>query len=96
MKTLNMRHPEKPYPACPFCLTEVSNLPQKSKAQAHSEKRASKETAERKTDKPQSCRQHYGFLSEKENKQQIPEECLVCNVLLDCMLQRVRPTEDNE
>ena len=100
MKALNMRAPGNPYMACPFCLTEVSTISHKSRGQAHGEKRASKETEKRNEkpegQKPENCSQHYGFLSERENKQQIPDECMVCSVLLDCMLQKVRVDQDKE
>jgi hypothetical protein len=49
--------------------------------------------AERKnqdSEKPVVCHFHLGYLSERAQKEQIPEECLVCRDIVDCMLKKMR------
>jgi len=88
---LNLKDPGRPYPACPYCFTRIGDPPaESSKPQKHDEKRSFKEKPSKDKDKPQNCRNHLGYLSERENKQQIPEECIVCTVILDCMLQKMK------
>lgn len=36
-----------------------------------------------------SCRHHLGYLSERESKDSIPDECMTCMNIVDCMLKRV-------
>ena len=42
------------------------------------------------TPKGLECPHYLGYLSEKERKQNIPDECMVCKNLVECMLQKVR------
>jgi hypothetical protein len=49
--------------------------------------------AERKnqdSEKPVVCNFHLGYLSERAQKEQIPEECFVCKDIVDCMLRKMR------
>jgi len=41
------------------------------------------------TSKPR-CTHHFGYLSERSSKEQIPEECMVCASMLDCILKSVK------
>ena len=91
LKTLNLRDSAGPYRACPFCLTKIPEPPTESpKQETHDENRSSKEKKDKNKQKPQSCPFHMGYLSERKDKQQIPEDCIVCHALLDCMLQKMR------
>jgi hypothetical protein len=36
------------------------------------------------------CKYHLGYLSEREKKQQIPDECIVCQDIVECMLRKMR------
>jgi len=98
IKTLNMQDPGKPYSACPFCFTKIEDPESESRkpenrSESRDEKRSNKEkTLKEKEDKDKlkNCRNHLGYLSERASKQQIPEECMVCEVLVECMLQKVK------
>jgi len=91
IKTLNLKDPGRPYPACPYCFTRISDPHIESrKSQSQDEKCSAKERTSKDKDKPQNCRNHFGYLSERENKQQIPDECIVCTVIIDCMLQKMK------
>ncbi len=36
-----------------------------------------------------NCRHHLGYLSEREYNESIPDECMTCKNIVDCMLKRV-------
>ena len=87
LKAINLQKSSKdPYNACPYCLTEIiiakiekENPPENTEAIIPNEEPIQKES------KAPCCKYHRGYLSEKEHKQQIPEECMVCAELIDCM-----------
>jgi hypothetical protein len=50
----------------------------------------SKEKHSKNKEKPVSCKFHLGYLSEREQKQEIPDECIICKDIVECMLKRMR------
>jgi hypothetical protein len=42
------------------------------------------------SEKPTGCQYHPGYLSERSSKQQIPDDCLVCKDIVECMLKKMR------
>ena len=94
LKTLNLQeNPSEPYFACPVCLTKAEEVtpkiketpPLKTPVQESPQKQAST----KKSEKPFSCGFHLGYLSERVQKEQIPDDCLVCPKIVDCMLKRM-------
>ena len=47
-----------------------------------------KEEPNRKQENSSTCNYYFGYLSEEQHKQQIPEECMVCTEILECMRKR--------
>jgi hypothetical protein len=99
---LNLQeNPTEPYFACPYCLTKIKTIeePQKiiknpeepkiEKAQPKENQVESKEKSKN-VEKPSGCLHHPGFLSERSSKEQIPDECLVCSDIVNCMLRKMR------
>jgi hypothetical protein len=94
LKTLNLQQdPAQTYAACPFCLTkitevqiEASNKPRKAQVETI----LSKEKPTRSREKPSACQHHLGYLSEREKNQQIPDECIICQDIVECMLRKMR------
>jgi hypothetical protein len=41
------------------------------------------------------CTHHFGFLSERSSKEKIPEECMACAEIVNCMLKAVKSCADN-
>lgn len=35
------------------------------------------------------CPHHFGYLSERSNMKEIPEECMTCEKIVECMLKKV-------
>jgi hypothetical protein len=98
LKTLNLReNPSEPYFACPYCLTKIKVVeeePLKSEepmVEKLLHKAGQIETKEKgkNDDKSSSCHYHPGYLSERSSKEQIPDECLVCKDIVDCMLKKM-------
>lgn len=105
MKTVNlsMDNPE-PYLACPNCLTEVTLQEKPSVAETNlgSEAEApkpSKESLEKEVAAPHSaktgCTHHFGYLSERSSKEKIPEDCMNCAEIVNCMLKAVKSSTNN-
>jgi hypothetical protein len=40
--------------------------------------------------KSRLCLNHFGYLSERKTKEQIPDECLTCKDILQCMLKKTK------
>ena len=36
-------------------------------------------------EKISDCKHYFGYMSEKEHKLQMPEECMLCSRIIDCM-----------
>ena len=96
LKTLNLQrsHTES-YNACPFCLTELK-IPEKQveiqleNLKSEEKQREPKEKSDKNNDNPTRCHFHPGYLSERTSKDNIPDECLVCKDILECMLRKMR------
>ncbi len=82
-----------PYSACPYCLTEIptlateiesKNSPETSIEISQPEKKPALNKEE--TSAESTCKHHLGYLKEKEQKQNIPDECILCAKVIDCML----------
>jgi len=39
--------------------------------------------------KVQGCIHHFGYLSNRSKKEKIPEECMICENIVQCMLKNV-------
>jgi len=89
------------YYACPYCLTEITleknstTVEKKQKVETKKIKSEltkaqfkDEETAQP-SKKMQGCAYHFGYLSERSEKGKIPEECIVCENIVQCMLKNV-------
>ncbi len=39
---------------------------------------------------PSGCQHHMGYLSERSSKEQIPDECMMCKDIVQCMLKKMK------
>ncbi len=103
LKALNLQaNSSGPYDACPYCLTEITrpeesfNLPvdiPTDVPQEIVEEQVIEVVAEETIDAPQqssSCGFHLGYLSERNPKSEIPDECMTCKDMIECMLRKMR------
>ncbi len=100
LKALNLQQPDtEPYGACPFCLTKIEEPPKRVLSESH-DTAVEKPLADtdwnetgresgKNIEKPSACRFHVGYLSERSGKEQIPDDCLVCKDIVDCMLRKM-------
>ena len=63
--------PDALYDACPYCLTKIS-----------SNDRAAVVPIE----ESRSCQHHLGYLRDRDKKTDVPDECMICKDIVDCML----------
>jgi hypothetical protein len=102
LRALNLQQDiEKPYDACPYCLTEINLYeeptvtyepetfkPEETETEIEEPKPLEEklETPE----KPSDCLHHLGYLSERSSKEQIPDECMMCKDIVTCMLKKMK------
>ncbi|MEM2108161.1 MAG: hypothetical protein QXL10_02615 [Candidatus Bathyarchaeia archaeon] len=41
-------------------------------------------------EKPSGCSYYLGYLSERSSKDKIPDECLICKDIVECMLKKAK------
>jgi hypothetical protein len=92
LKALNLQdNPSEPYYACPVCLTRVESAEQvkveKSTPQSKPVEAAVKQGS-KVGEKPAGCQFHLGYLSTR-GKKEIPEDCLTCINIVECMLNKI-------
>jgi hypothetical protein len=100
---LSLENPE-PYLACPHCLTEVTTKEKMSAEKTEpcldavtletgrgglEEEKAAPQAAKT------TCTHHFGYLSERSSKERIPEECMACAEIVNCMLKAVKSQTGN-
>jgi len=91
-----------PYYACPYCLTEAvveertsAEIKKKQKAEIKqieikgSVVLPTEEKSGQKNSKAQECVHHFGYLGKRSSNDEIPEECMICENLVPCMLVNV-------
>lgn len=102
IKAENLRSKDaEVYDACPFCLTEITlekkaitieekkNLEKKKTKSEQASVYSKKETIAESPPKVQKCTHQFGYLSKRSAKEKIPEECMMCENIVQCMLKNV-------
>ena len=89
------------YEACPFCLTEIvvdkpspmTENNEDSNVKENKEEQLTTYPKEKPLTEPSSkanvCAHHLGYLSQRSAKANIPEECIVCENIVQCMLKKI-------
>ena len=86
---------EGPYDACPYCLTEITldeEIPVSCDELKETEAEENESIEERVEipEKPSECSYHLGYLSERSSKETIPDECMMCKDIVECMLKKMK------
>jgi hypothetical protein len=90
LKTLNLQvSASEPYDACPFCLTKIKAPQRKGDDQVNTLPSVKPKLIDLNANTVK-CHFHPGYLSERTSKENIPDECLVCRDILDCMQRKTR------
>jgi hypothetical protein len=80
------------YYACPKCLSKVADLqviPESKKAETLEDSSSKNEKTsipiESKIEKPDKCAHQLGYLKNRGKNEPIPEECLTCGKMIECI-----------
>ena len=100
MKVVDARlNDHEPYSACPHCLVRIASDASPSDDDSATNvsvgnvniKLKQPTKFERSVEGPVAkCAYHLGFLSERSGQDKIPEDCLVCENIVKCMLKSIR------
>jgi DNA-directed RNA polymerase subunit RPC12/RpoP len=87
LATLSSHEGVQKYYACPRCLSEVAKIKEK-KGASETEKAFARDTARPTIESPRDvgCRHFLGYLKQRPKDSPIPEGCLTCDKMVDCML----------
>lgn len=98
VKNLTVKDP-RPYEACPRCLTAVTSVeghppsePERSPSGEFPEVEETSGSLEEGKAEPlvgTQCTHHFGYLGERTKSEQIPEDCMVCENLVKCMVKTI-------
>ncbi len=93
LKTINLQqNPTEPYFSCPHCLTKIETIDERTEDTSLEKKQTTKQVEIKEeltnSDKAADCHYHPGYLSERTGKEQIPDDCLVCSDMLECMRKK--------
>lgn len=92
------------YEACPYCLTEITvekeapTIPKQRLVSAEKtdavelEPELKKEkinVVQQPSAEAAGCKHYFGYLSERSSRDKLPEECIVCPNIVQCMLKSV-------
>ncbi|MGB9854487.1 MAG: hypothetical protein ACPLRY_06765 [Candidatus Bathyarchaeales archaeon] len=84
------------YEACPYCLTEITmekgiSISEKQKPLDEKEIEISVKTDKtaQSAVETNECKHYFGYLSERTKKEGLPEECLLCGKIVQCMLKNI-------
>jgi hypothetical protein len=95
----------RPYDACPYCLTEVvlissdpepdglRDLPKPTTerfVKVEPEEDSSMERQSQISGNVVTCRHSFGYLSKRAGNEEIPDECMTCENIVQCMRKTVR------
>jgi hypothetical protein len=95
IETTNVQVSAEPYKACPYCLTKITGEPEIISDFPSKEEMPPTPSIEVMTQKEEvasspGCKKHFGFLSERAANVPIPDECLTCSDVVQCMRKKTK------
>ncbi len=95
IEATNVQISAEPYKACPFCLTKITGDPEIISNFSSKEKMPPAPAVEGISQKEEvalspGCKKHFGFLSERAANVPIPDECLTCSDVVQCMRKKTK------
>ncbi|MEM0058356.1 MAG: hypothetical protein QXG58_00450 [Candidatus Bathyarchaeia archaeon] len=84
LATVSSGDTSKTYYACPRCLTRVKEVPS-PKTEEPRRDSASRRASEGHEKAGSECQHFFGFLKKRPKNMPIPDECLTCNKMIDCL-----------
>lgn len=87
LKTTNVQQGSSEQDTCPYCLTKIEEHPTEPDRKLEKNQFETEFPTENAfKEKIPGCNYHLGYLSERKQKKEIPDECLVCKCTVECML----------
>lgn len=86
LATVTSNGSARTYLACPRCMVKVGNI----KTEKSEEKRSMIDISEKKEtshDKDFQCKHFLGYLKKRSRDMPIPDECLTCSRMIECMVR---------
>jgi len=86
LATVSFNGHSKKYYGCPRCLTDVKKEDRKHnsiKENLVADRKVKKSAANHET---VTCKYEFGYLKSRPKDQPIPDECLTCNRMVECLL----------
>jgi len=84
LATVNSNGFSRTYYACPRCLTKVKE-PTPPKTESKSETFIVTQKSDKRQEAEGKCPHFFGFLKKRPKNMPIPDECLTCNRMIDCL-----------
>lgn len=83
---------EQQYYACPHCFIKLGEDAENAQSQKEEEKEREIEkplvkSPEKGVKDPSACSRHFGYLANRPKDAPIPQECLVCLKIVNCILK---------
>ncbi len=99
IRVKNLCEDSEVYDACPRCFTAIDETGSAPVIEARAsstvdvrEEKAVRDVEDKRTEPPTSakCTHRFGYLSERpKSEKTIPDECVMCESIVKCMLKRV-------
>jgi len=88
---------EEQYYACPHCFMKLgveSAQLQEEEEEKKEEEEPTAKPPEKGGKEPSGCPHHFGYLAKRSNDVLVPQECLICPKIGECMLEPHQDEED--
>ncbi len=80
--------PAESYYVCPHCIAKLDKIPIQDKEPRRPTPIPVEPLEKLEETNSTSCAHHFGYLKTHEKDAPLPDECLTCSKLLQCMLKR--------
>ena len=93
LATLKTEKGKQTYYACPYCLTEITKQTRQKKTEKQEKTKTLKSTEKGKSRNVKSeakgngCSHYLGYLKKRPKNSPIPDECLSCPQMVECLLK---------
>ena len=85
--------PAEQYYACPHCFIKLDVISTQLQKEEEKEKKEGPpvKPPEKEEKGPSGCPHHFGYLASRAKGAPIPQECLICPKVLDCVMKTSDP-----